>query len=89
MDNLQIEADGKSIRPFQIRHSKDFPMLYLEASGEATITFHRSIDGVTFTPHKKTVTFTNYLHEPLYDLKVGEFVKITSDANLYNPKIMW
>lgn len=89
MENLQIGADGKSVKPFQIKHSKDFPMLYLEASGEATITFHRSVDGVTFTEQPTTVTFTNYLHEALYDLKFGEFIKVTSDVNITNAKIMW
>jgi len=89
MADLQISADGKSVNPFQIKEHNSFPQVYLETQGLTTIQYHRSTDGVTFTPVPEMVTFQSYLHDPLYGVKVGEFVKITSDVSILNAKIYW
>lgn len=89
MNELHLAADGKGIRPFQIQKSEHFPILYVEADGEATLTFHRSIDGVKFTPIQETVTFTDFVNEALYDVRPDEYVMVTSDVVLSNPQIMW
>lgn len=89
MVDLQINSDGMSVKPFQIKQHNSFPQVYLEARGEATIQYHRSIDGVTFSPVPETVTFNKYVHDSLYGVKVGEFIKITSNVQLLNAKIVW
>lgn len=89
MANLQINADGMSVKPFQIKEHQSFPQVYLETEGEATVQYHRSIDGVTFSPVPEKTTFNQYLHDSLYGVKVGEFLKITSDSPLLNAKIVW
>lgn len=89
MVNLQISDDGMSVKPFQIKEHQSFPQVYLETKGEATIQYHRSVDGVTFSPVPETPTFNRYLHDSLYGVKVGEFVKITANATLLNAKIVW
>lgn len=89
MVDLQISADGMSVNPFQIKEHQSFPQVYLESKGEATIQYHRSIDGVTFSPVPETVTFNKYVHDSLYGVKVGEFIKITSNVQLLNAKIVW
>lgn len=89
MVDLQISADGMSVNPFQIKEHQSFPQVYLESKGEATIQYHRSVDGVTFSPVPEMTTFNQYLHDSLYGVKVGEFVKITSNATLLNAKIVW
>lgn len=93
MQDLTLLDGGLTIKPFQITNDTDqVPMLYVETSdksAEATLTFYRSTDSQTFTPHPETKKFTGYLHETLYGLKKYEFLKITSNIALLNPKIMW
>ena len=89
MADLQISQDGLSVKPFQIKEHQSFPQVYLEAEGGATVQYHRSVDGITFTPIQETVNFNKHLHDPLYGVKVGEFIKITSSTPLLNAKIIW
>lgn len=89
MADLQINTDGMSVKPFQVKECNSFPQVYLEARGEATVQYHRSIDGSSFSPVPETVTFNKYLHDALYGVKVGEFIKITSSVQLLNAKIVW
>lgn len=89
MVELQLSQDAMSVKPFQIKEHQSFPEVYIEAAGERKITYHRSTDGVTFTPIPETITFIDYLHDPLYGVRVGEYVKITANAPLSNVKIMW
>lgn len=89
MVDLQISQDGMAVKPFQVREHQSLPQVYLETKGEASIQYHRSIDGVTFSPVPETVTFDKHLHDSLYGVKVGEFIKITSNAPLLNAKIVW
>ena len=97
MENLTLIDGGYTVKAFEVTtpNGKDvepMPMLYIETanpSETATLTFHRSTDGQTFSAHPETMEVTGFRHEVLYGLKKGEFVKITSNKQLSNPKIMW
>lgn len=85
METLKLSKDGKTIEPFEIR--KETAMLYVEGTG--TLQFHLSTDGVTFTPWPRVRELDNYLHETLHHMKVGSFMKITCNAVMSNPKLLW
>lgn len=96
MEKLTIIDGGYTIKLFEIKANPEagepIPMLHIVAENPndvVTITYHRSTDGQTFTPHQETTTFTGYVHEPLYGLKVGEYLKITSNKVLSIAEIKW
>lgn len=98
MENLTIIDGGYTIKAFEVkrnpeaREEQSIPMLHIVAKNpndEVTITYHRSIDAQTFTPHPEPTVFTGFVHEPLYGLKIGEYIKITSNKELSLAEIKW
>lgn len=91
MDTLELKDNGLTVKAFQIKYDAT-SMLHIVASNptdEVTLTFHRSTDAQTFTAHPETLKFTGFVHEPLYGLKQGEWLKITANHALSNAQIMW
>ena len=91
MKNLELTDGGYAVKVFEVE-TDDKAMLHVVAAtptDEVTLIYHRSVDGQTFTAHPETLTFTGFVHEPLYGLKRGEWMKITSNKVLSKAEIMW
>lgn len=91
MKNLDLIDGGYAVKAFEVE-TDDKAMLHVVAATSTdvvTLTYHRSVDGQTFTAHPETLTFTGFVHEPLYGLKRGEHMKITSNKVLSKAEIMW
>ncbi len=93
MEELTLQNGGMTVAAFEVKDFTRFPEIHVRvaAAGQTTtLTFYRSTDAQTWTQHPETLTFDEQdRHEPLYGLKPGEWVKITSNKMLSNAKIRW